>query len=116
MSISLDGLSALNTTDYTSSSTKELENTLNSDLDTATEDELMEACKSFEAYFIEQVYKSMQSTIPTNEDDSTSASATQLTDYYKDQLTQQYAEATSEQGTLGLAEQLYEQMKRNYNL
>lgn len=114
MSISIDGISNAYTTN-TDTSTNKLESTLNSNLSDATDDDLMDACKQFEAYFIEQAYKAMENTIPKNDED-TSSSTTQLTDYYKDELIQQYADTTSEQGTLGFAEQLYEQMKRNYNI
>ncbi|MBQ8326133.1 MAG: rod-binding protein [Lachnospiraceae bacterium] len=79
------------------------------------DDELMEACKQFEAYFIEQVYKEMEKTIPKSEFSSGSTSS--LVDYYKTELIQDISEQTSEQGGgLGLAQDLYEQMKRNYNL
>ena len=39
-----------------------------------------------------------------------------MMDYYKDQMVQDIAEQTSEQSGLGLAQMLYEQMKRNYGL
>ena len=74
------------------------------------DDELMEACKQFEAYFIEQVYKEMEKTIPKSEFSSGSTSS--LVDYYKTELIQDISEQTSEQGGgLGLAQDLYEQMK-----
>ena len=80
----------------------------------ATEDELMNACKQFEAYFIEQLYKGMMKTIPQSDNMSNYTST--LTDFYKDQMIQSVAEQTSEQSGLGLAKMLYEQMKRNYGL
>lgn len=80
----------------------------------ATEDELMNACKQFEAYFIEQLYKGMMKTIPQS--DSMSNYTSTLTDFYKDQMIQSVAEQTTEQSGLGLAKMLYEQMKRNYGL
>ncbi len=51
-------------TDTASSSASKLEETLNSDLSTATEEELMDVCKDFEAYFIEQMFKAMQRMVP----------------------------------------------------
>ena len=77
-------------------------------------DELLAACKQFEAYFIEQVYKGMMKTIPQSEYSSSSMGT--MMDYYKDQLVQSVAEETSEQSGLGIAQMLYEQMKRNYGL
>ena len=56
----------------------------------------------------------MMKTIPESED--TSSSNSQLMDYYKDEMVQQIASDSTEQNSLGLAQMLYEQMKRNYNL
>ena len=84
------------------------------DMSQATDEELMDACKQFEAYFLEQVFKEMMKTIP--ESDETSSSNSQLMDYYKDEMVQQIASDSTEQNSLGLAQMLYEQMKRNYNL
>ena len=95
-------------------STTKLENTLNTGMTKATDEELMDACKQFEAYFLEQMFKSMVKTIPKNEEMSGSSSA--LMDYYTDEMVQQLAEDSTEQNSLGLAQMLYEQMKRNYEL
>ncbi len=84
------------------------------DYSKASDEELMDACKQFEAYFIEQMYKGMLKTVPQSEY-SSSATSTMM-DYYKDQMVQDIAEQTSEQSGLGLAQMLYEQMKRNYGL
>lgn len=88
-----------------------LQNQLDSDYTSATDDELMDVCKQFEAYFLEQVFKEMQKTIPENEDGD--SSTTQLVDYFKDQMIQELASQSTEQNSLGLAQTLYEQMKRN---
>ena len=80
----------------------------------ATDDELMDACKQFESYFIEQMYKAMVKTIPQNEEMSGSTGT--LMDYYKDQMVQSIADQTTEQSSFGLAQMLYEQMRRNYGL
>lgn len=80
----------------------------------ATEDELMSACKQFEAYFIEQMYKGMMKTVPMNEETSNYTST--VMDFYRDQMIQSMAEETSGQNSFGLAQMLYEQMKRNYGI
>ncbi len=95
-------------------STTKLENKLNTGMTKATDDELMDACKQFEAYFLEQMFKSMVKTIPKNEEMSGSSSA--LMDYYTDEMVQQLASDSTEQNSLGLAQMLYEQMKRNYEV
>ena len=95
-------------------STGKLENKLNADVTQATDDELMDACKQFEAYFVEQMFKSMMKTVPKNEE--MSASTTTLTDFYKDAMLRELAADSTETNSLGLAQTLYEQMKRNYEL
>lgn len=84
------------------------------DYSKASDAELMDACKQFEAYFIEQMYKGMLKTIPKNEE--TSHYTSTLMDYYQDQMVQSVAKETSKQSGLGLAQMLYEQLKRNYGL
>ena len=83
-------------------------------IDQATEAELLNACKQFEAYFIEQIYKGMMKTVPQS--DSTSNYTSMITDYYKDRMLQSVAEQTTERNSVGLAQMLFEQMKRNYGL
>lgn len=92
-----------------------MEDTLKSDLSNATDDELMDVCKDFEAYFTEQMLKAMQKMIPESEDD-TSSYTKQMQDYYKEQMVQVMAENSTEGQGLGIAQILYEQMKRNYGL
>lgn len=79
----------------------------------ATDEELMNACKQFEAYFLEQMFKAMQKTVPNYSTDGMSGSSSSLMDYYKEQMIQKVAEESTEQNSLGLAKMLYEQMKRN---
>ena len=83
-------------------------------IDQATDDELLNACKQFEAYFIEQIYKGMMKTIPQS--DSTSNYTSMITDFYKDKMIENIAEQTTERSSIGLAQMLYEQMKRNYGI
>lgn len=97
------------------SSTARLENSLNADYSKADSEELMNVCKEFETYFVEQIFKEMRKTIPKSE--STSSSSSFMKEYYEDGLYQEYAKAITQQGDgIGLAKTLYEQMKRNYNI
>ena len=118
MSDYLGGLSSsyLNTS-YNSynQGVSELENSLkDKDFSTASEEELMDACKEFEKYFIEQAFKGMEKMIPKSDDDDTSNS---YLDMFKDKLYEEYASDATERGDgIGIAKMLYEQMKRNYDL
>jgi flagellar protein FlgJ len=94
-------------------STSKLEGKLDADYTKATDDELMDVCKEFEAYFLEQMFKEMVKTIPGEEQ---SGSTSTMMDYYKDQMIQNIAADSTEQNGLGLAQMLYEQMRRNYGL
>lgn len=134
----MDSIGSLNSiyTDgtLTSGSTSSLENKLNgADLSKATEDELLEVCKDFESYFVEQMLKSMvkMASVDGKSDDnniySTLFGATEYSDsgtgimasYFGDEMVTKMAETmTQAQGGtgLGLAQTLYEQMKRNYGI
>ena len=84
------------------------------DYSKATDEELMEVCKEFEAYFLEQMYKEMMKTIPESE--LTSSANSTLVNYYKDEMIKEVSAQTAEQSNMGLAQTLYEQMKRNYEV
>lgn len=79
----------------------------------ATEEEMLDACKQFEAYFIEQVLKEVEKTIP--KDENMDSSTSNLVDFFKGNVIQEMAEGLQEKsGSRGLAQQMFEQMKRNY--
>lgn len=91
--------------------TSELEDKLkNSDLSEKTDEELLSACKEFEAYFIEQVMQQIKETIPKSEEEDN-----KYLDYFGDMMIQEYASVITERGDLGIAQQLYESMKNNVN-
>lgn len=124
MSMSIDGLYSqyadmLTSSSGQSTSADKLQSVLNStDYSGSTDDELMEVCKEFESYFVEQVFKALEKMVPENEEESGSSMSSYM-DYFGDMLTQEYASAATESNNgqgLGIAQMLYEQMKRNYNL
>lgn len=96
------------------SAASKLESQLKTDYSKATDDELLDACKQFEAYFMEQMFKEMVKTIPESEN-SAGASAS-MVDFYKDEMIKNIASDSTKHNSLGLAQMLYEQMKRNYQL
>ena len=91
-----------------------VEETLGGDMTQKTDEELMDACKEFEAYFVEQMFKEMMKTVPKSEE--TSSYGSNITEYMQDSLLQEIASESTEGNSLGLAQMLYEQMKRNYGL
>lgn len=99
-----------------STSSSKLKESLNAtDYASATEEQLLGACKEFEAYFLEMVFKEMEKSAYVFSDEK-EGSNSQLVDYFKDTTLQQLTADSTEKQGLGLAQQLFEQMKRNYNL
>lgn len=109
----ISSLSSLNSaTTIASNTTSKLEKNLSSDYASASDTQLMDVCKEFESYFLEQMFKEMQKTIPESE--FTSSSTSTLVDYVKDATIQELSSQSTEQNSLGLAQTLYDQMKRNF--
>lgn len=94
------------------SATSALENTLNSDsMKTATDEELMDACKQFESYFVEQMYKAMEKTVMKDNKEEN-----EYESYFGDMRIQEYASMATEGEGIGIAKMLFEQMQRNYSV
>ena len=79
------------------------------------DEELLDACKQFESYLLEQVFKEMEKTVDCFKEEDSDPNST-LVDYFKDNTLQELASDSTEKQGLGIAQMLYEQMKRNYNL
>ena len=82
---------------------------------TSSDDELLDTVKDFESYFLEQIIKEVKDTF-TMEDDSTSSSMSKYKDYFMDTAIEQVSDKIIDQSGQTLTQQLYEQMKRNYNI
>ena len=76
--------------------------------DSATDEEMMEVCKEFESYLVEQVMKRMKDAMTDSEEEEN-----EYLSYFGDMMYQEYAKTIAQNGELGLAQQLYESMKRN---
>ena len=101
--------SGIGVTSGVSEKTEVLETSLNSvNLEKADDDELMEVCESFEAYFVEQVMKEAKKTVLSDKDEES-----EYLQYFGDILVQEYSTMISESGDLGIARNLYDSMKRN---
>ena len=93
-----------------------LQSKLENSGESVDEKELMDACKEFEAYFMEQVFNSMLETTKVFSDDDENGYASKMVDYFKDFAVQELCGKVTEGSGLGLANTLYEQMKRNYGI
>ena len=88
---------------------------LNSISSDSSEDELMQVCKDFESYFVEEVLKEIKESL-TSEDDEEDSSTSTLKDYYMDNVIELVADQVVDEVGTNFTQQLYEQMKRNYNI
>ncbi len=97
---------------------KKLENTANTAQVEETENEaLLDACKQFEAYLWEQIYKEMEkSTKVFSDDEDEDGYASNMVDYFSETVVQQISSQTAAEQSNSLAHMLYEQAKRNYNM
>ncbi|MCH5259385.1 MAG: rod-binding protein [Lachnospiraceae bacterium] len=108
-------------TDYATNvdkvSSDKLQNQLENAAKIADDKALFDACKQFEAYLWEQVYKEMEKTVKLFGDDKDKEGyASNMVDLFKDQFFQSISEQTANEGSNSLAQMLYEQAKRNYSL
>lgn len=88
-------------------------NLTNRDLKNATDAELMDACKQFESYLVEQMFKAMEKTVMKDEDEESDSYISGYTDYFDDMKVQKYAQVVTDNGELGIAQKLYDQLKLN---
>ena len=84
------------------------------DYSKSTDKELMDACKEFEAYLWEQVLSEMTKSVNFGVDEETTTSS--MLGYFKEEAMKEVAGQITESSTSSLAQSLYEQMKRNYEV
>lgn len=102
------------TTNANSAKTDSLKNSVNGLSSNSTEEELKEVLEDFESYFLEQIIKKMKDTF--TDDDEESSLASQYTDTFMDYAIEDVADMLLEEVGGTMTQQLFEQMKRNYNI
>ena len=80
----------------------------------STEEELKEVLRDFESYFLEQMIKKMKDTFTDKDEESSVAS--QYTDTFMDYAIEEVADQLLDEIGGNMTQQLFEQMKRNYNI
>lgn len=101
----------LNQQNSSSAKATGIQNTLKNLGPNATDEELMDACKSFESYLVEQVLSKVKDSIVPKEEDEN-----EYMKMFGDKLYESYASMIADSGQLGLAQKLYESMKRDYKI
>ena len=74
----------------------------------SSDEELMAACKEFEAYLVEQVVKQVKEAFVDSDEDQSGHMQV-----FGDTMVQDLASTISDNSELGIAQQLFESMKRN---
>ena len=87
-------------------------NKISSISENSSEEEMKQALKDFESYFVEQILKNVQESLKDDEDSSNA----QLTEFFMGQVGEQLADKIVDQSGNRLTQTLYEQMCRNYNI
>ncbi|MCR5509482.1 MAG: hypothetical protein K6F54_00795 [Lachnospiraceae bacterium] len=82
----------------------------------STDAELLDACKQFEAYLWEQVYKNVDKTTNVFGSQSDGSYAGNMVNMFSDNLIREVSNMSVGEGDNSLAMRLYEQLKRNYGI
>ena len=120
-SMDLTGLSASALTEYAANETQfasgtALKNKLQNVNDNTSDKELMEACKSFEAYFLEQIFKEMYKSVDSLKPETGDHATNTLVEYFRNETLQDVCANSVENQSNGFAQMLYENLKRNYDI
>ena len=102
------------TTGANSAKTDSLKNSVHGLSSNSSDEELMEVLKDFESYFVEQMIKQMKETF--TDEDKESSMASQYTDTFMDYAIEEIADKLLDEVGGNMTQQLFEQMKRNYNI
>ena len=118
MSMDITGMSAMlnqaSANNAASSKAEGLKGSVNGLSSNSTDEELMGVLRDFESYFVEQMIKKMKETF--SDEDEESSMASQYTDTFMDYAIEGIADKVLDEVGGNLTQQLFEQMKRNYNI
>lgn len=118
MSIAIGDINSMlnqGTTTNTTQKTDSLKNSVSGLSSSSTEEELKEVLRDFESYFLEEIIKKMKETFSHEEEDE-SSTMSQYSDMFMDTAIEEIADIMLDEIGGGMTQQLYEQMKRNYNI
>ena len=118
MSIAIGDINSMlnqGTTTNTTQKTDSLKNSVSGLSSSSTEEELKEVLRDFESYFLEEIIKKMKETFSHEEEDE-SSTMSQYSDMFMDTAIEEMADIMLDEIGGGMTQQLYEQMKRNYNI
>ncbi len=77
------------------------------------EKELKEACKEFETYFINYMFKQMQNSVYSINKGNELIKRSQGEQVFTEMLNEEYSKVSTEHGGIGLSDMMYKQLSRN---
>lgn len=92
------------------------EKVLNDAKELKDDKKLKEACKEFESYFINYIYKQMQSSVYSINGDNGLIKRSQGEEIFTEMLNEKYSELATEHGGIGLADMMYTQLSQQLNM
>ncbi len=98
-----------------SGSAASLRDSVNSVSSETSEEELLKVCKDFASYFVEEILKEVRENMTLADEEEDSSMKT-LTDFHMDNTIEVLADSIVDEVGESFTQQLFEQMKRNYNL
>ena len=118
MSMAIDSITSMlnqGTSTNSTQKTDSLKNSVSGLSSNSTEEELKEVLKDFESYFLEEMIKKVKETF-SHEDEEEDSTMSQYSDMFMDTAIEEIADVLLDEIGGGMTQQLYEQMKRNYNI
>ncbi len=95
------------------SQTQSFEDALNKAVDNKDAQELKEACKEFESYFVSYIFKQMQNSVNSINNGKGVINRSQGEEIFTEMLLEEYSETAAEHGGIGLADMMYKQLSKN---
>ncbi|MCI8377248.1 MAG: hypothetical protein HFH72_01865 [Lachnospiraceae bacterium] len=96
----------------TNAASSSLQSTLGNVNEDSSDEELMNVCKNFEAYFVQKIIEQAKKSIAGEDEEEQG----EYMKYFGDMRNEQYANIIAESGSVGLAQQLYDAIKSNNNM
>ena len=96
----------------TNAASSSLQSTLGNVNEDSSDEELMNVCKNFEAYFVQKIIEQAKKTISQEDEEEQG----EYMKYFGDMRNEQYANIIAESGSVGLAQQLYDSIKSSNNM
>lgn len=95
------------------SKAENFENILKQATETKDDTKLKEACKEFEAYFVNYIFKQMQNSVYSINKDGGIIKRNQGEEMFTEMLNEKYSAVAAEQGGIGLGNMMYKQLSKS---